>query len=269
MSWILIAIAGAGIQLVVAEIFDWFPWVSAKIIRFAAASLPDRFGARWEAEWLAELDAVPGKSISKVLFALSVLRGVPRLRMTLDPSAPRIRSLVGARSCDVAFAATALLLLLPIFLAVAVVIRVSIGQGPIFFRSLRVGPDGETFVLFKFRTNAVRRSSTQVVDPDRPLLTFAFLRRTGLDELPRLINVLRGEMSIVGPPPAFPWDSESDLVEHSKAGVVSWSVVIADPEEARRRDLAYQVSWSPAKFFEAMRMAILETLRGSSLSGRR
>jgi hypothetical protein len=93
MTWILIAIAAACIHLVVAEVFDWFPWISAKIIRFAAASLPDHFRARWEAEWLAELDAIPGKGISKIVFALSILSGVHRLRMTLETETPRVRSL--------------------------------------------------------------------------------------------------------------------------------------------------------------------------------
>lgn len=91
MTWILIAIAGACIQLVVAEVFDWFPWLAVRIIRFATASLPEQSRARWEAEWLAELDAVPGKGISKVLFALSTVKGVPRLRVTLD-RVPRVSS---------------------------------------------------------------------------------------------------------------------------------------------------------------------------------
>ena len=214
-------------------------------------------------------DAVPGKSISKILFALSVLRGVPRLRVTLDPSAPRIRSLVGARTSDLVVAAIGLFFFLPALLLIALLIRVAAGPGPILYRSWRVGPKGETLMLFAFRTNFARPVGDRRAPTRFAAGLSSLLRASGVYVLPRMLNVLRGDLSLVGPPPAFPSAPYIELIEHAKAGMVSWSVLIADEEEARRRDLAYHVSWSPAKFFEAMWRTMLETFRGQPGSGGR
>jgi lipopolysaccharide/colanic/teichoic acid biosynthesis glycosyltransferase len=109
------------------------------------------------------------------------------------------------RVFDVLAASTALLLLLPLFIVVAIAIKLE-DPGPIFFLQLRYGRNNRPFRIWKFRT-----MRTQLCDPsgvrqtqtDDPRVTRlgSFLRRSNIDELPQLLNVIRGERSIVGPRP--------------------------------------------------------------------
>jgi lipopolysaccharide/colanic/teichoic acid biosynthesis glycosyltransferase len=112
------------------------------------------------------------------------------------------------RALDLLIAALALLLLSPFLLAAAIAIRVG-GGGPVFYRQLRVGRGGEEFEMLKLRTMVQGSDPVgvgTVVTRDDPRVTRAgrFLRRTSLDEVPNLLNVLRGEMAIVGPRPTIP-----------------------------------------------------------------
>lgn len=95
-----------------------------------------------------------------------------------------------------------LLLLLPVFLSVAIAIRLALG-GPVLFTQPRPGKDGKIFQFYKFRsmTNACDCSGKPLPDAQRLTPFGLFLRSTSLDELPQLINILKGEMSFVGPRP--------------------------------------------------------------------
>lgn len=105
------------------------------------------------------------------------------------------------RALDVVGALVALLLAAPIMVCVAVVIRVSLGR-PVLFRQLRPGRDDELFELVKFRTMRPMDTSRGLVsDGDRLTRLGRWLRASSLDELPELWNVLRGDMSLVGPRP--------------------------------------------------------------------
>jgi lipopolysaccharide/colanic/teichoic acid biosynthesis glycosyltransferase len=111
------------------------------------------------------------------------------------------------RLMDILGASVALLLLLPVMLMVAVAVRVD-SRGPILFRQVRIGRDCSEFRIYKFRSmvpDAPRLGghSTSVGDP-RITRVGRFIRRTSLDELPQLINVLLGNMSFVGPRPDVP-----------------------------------------------------------------
>jgi len=112
------------------------------------------------------------------------------------------------RTFDVVVAAIALIVLSPVLLIAVVAIRLS-SRGPAIYRQRRVGKNGREFELLKLRTmvegsdpvgvgKVVARDDPRVTAPGR------FLRRTSLDEIPNLINVLRGEMAIVGPRPTIP-----------------------------------------------------------------
>ena len=108
------------------------------------------------------------------------------------------------RAFDVASAAAGLVLLSPLFAIIAVAIKLD-GPGPVFFRQERVGRGGALFRIWKFRTmvaDAERRGGVLTVGED-PRVTGAgrMLRRYKLDELPQLLNVIAGEMSLVGPRP--------------------------------------------------------------------
>lgn len=112
------------------------------------------------------------------------------------------------RAFDIALATVALALTSPVLLIAAVAIKLG-SRGPVLYRQRRVGRDGREFELLKLRTMIEGSDPVgvgTVVSRDDPRVTRAgrFLRRTSLDELPNLVNVLRGEMAIVGPRPTIP-----------------------------------------------------------------
>jgi lipopolysaccharide/colanic/teichoic acid biosynthesis glycosyltransferase len=106
------------------------------------------------------------------------------------------------RAFDVVAAAAALVAASPVLAATAVVVRVRLGK-PVLFRHVRPGRDGIPFTMLKFRTMSDARDAAGALLPDADRLTSLgrFLRASSIDELPELVNVLRGEMSIVGPRP--------------------------------------------------------------------
>ncbi len=112
------------------------------------------------------------------------------------------------RLLDLAIGLPAVLLLSPLLIGAAIAVKLS-GPGPIFFRQQRLGKDARPFLIFKFRTMHVAKADhaaeklTERNDP-RVSRIGAFLRRTSIDELPQLLNVLKGDMSIVGPRPHAP-----------------------------------------------------------------
>jgi lipopolysaccharide/colanic/teichoic acid biosynthesis glycosyltransferase len=115
------------------------------------------------------------------------------------------------RLVDIVLSSVTLVLLAPLFLVLAVFIKLG-SPGPVFFRGVRIGRHGQPFRIYKFRTmveNSEEKgpSSTARDDP-RITPVGAFLRKYKLDELPELLNVLKGEMSLVGPRPQVKWAVE-------------------------------------------------------------
>ena len=115
---------------------------------------------------------------------------------------PRVYTSIGKRSGDLILATLALLACAPLLLAIAAVVRLDVGR-PVLFRQRRPGLNGTPFMLLKFRTMRNTRDSTGNLQADADRLTRLgrFLRSTSLDELPELWNVLKGDMSLVGPRP--------------------------------------------------------------------
>ena len=104
------------------------------------------------------------------------------------------------RVLDFVLAATMLIILSPVLLVVAVAIKID-SQGPILFKQERVGKDGRIFKILKFRSMAADNDVSDNSCEDKYTRLGGVLRRTSLDELPQLINVLRGQMSFIGPRP--------------------------------------------------------------------
>lgn len=151
---------------------------------------------------------------------VETLHGVPFLTFATSPTAPL--PLFGKRIMDVVLSAAALLISLPLWPVIALAIRLS-SPGPVLHRQERCGLHGRRFTLLKFRTMTAdaeaRREEVahlNVLDgpafkaPDDPRITPVgrFLRRFSLDELPQLLHVLKGEMSLVGPRPPIPAEVE-------------------------------------------------------------
>jgi Undecaprenyl-phosphate glucose phosphotransferase len=206
------------------------------------------------------------------------LIGAPAVNLMASPMTPR--ALLQKAIFDRLFAAAALLALSPLMLAIAAAIKLS-SKGPVFFTQRRKGVDGEVFRIFKFRTMRVHAEQAGVVrqatrgDP-RITRVGAFLRRTSLDELPQFLNVLRGEMSVVGPRPhALEHDDQyRSLVDgyihryRIKPGITGWAQVnwfrgetdrIEKMQGRVERDLYYLRNWS---FGLDMRIVVATVVKG-------
>ena len=187
---------------------------------------------------------------------------------------------------DRAGAAMALLVLAPVFAVVATAVKLD-SPGPVFYRQTRVGRDGRRFSMVKFRTMVVGADRLRAelehrneadgllfklrTDP-RVTRTGRLLRRFSVDELPQILNVLRGEMSMVGPRPPLP--AEVDLYESHvnrrllvKPGITGlWQVSGRSDlswDEAVRLDLYYVDHWSPTMDLTIIAKTFSAVLRGS------
>ena len=115
------------------------------------------------------------------------------------------------RLFDLVFSGTSLVILAPVLLVIACLIKVS-SQGPIFYRGVRTGLNGQPFRIFKFRTmvsNAEQLGGQVTARNDERVTKIGrYLRRYKLDELPQLLNVIKGDLSVVGPRPEVPQYTE-------------------------------------------------------------
>ena len=135
------------------------------------------------------------------------------------------------RAIDLIGASVALVALSPLLAVVAIAVRVRMGS-PVLFRQTRPGRGGHPFLMTKFRTMTDRRAPDGALLPDADRLTRfgRFLRRTSIDELPELLNVVRGDMSLVGPRPLLmeylPLYSAEQARRHEvRPGITGWAQV--------------------------------------------
>jgi exopolysaccharide biosynthesis polyprenyl glycosylphosphotransferase len=221
--------------------------VRAEHVILAFSSAPDRglipLARECEAMGL-EVSLVPRlfESINDRV-ALERLGGLPLLGLrSVDPKGWQF---VIKHALDRLVAAVAIVLFAPLLLAVGLAVRIS-SPGPVLFRQRRVGRDGQAFDLLKFRSMRLEAPDRDVVfrpaagsapggieGADRRTVVGRCLRRTSLDELPQLLNVLRGEMSMIGPRPERPEFVElfrQDLDRYAdrhrvKSGITGWAQV--------------------------------------------
>lgn len=138
------------------------------------------------------------------------------------------------RIFDILFTVPGIIFLLPIFLFIALWIKLD-SPGPVFFRQIRVGRFGKLFLIYKFRTMNVGAQSQgkQITVGNDPRITRSgiFLRKYKLDELPQLFNVIKGEMSLVGPRPEVPRyvdkypQAEKDIVLSLLPGITDYASI--------------------------------------------
>ena len=190
---------------------------------------------------------------------VEMFEGLPII--TLQGSPLHGWNLVIKRAMDIIGAAAALVLFAPVLLVVGGLVKMT-SPGPVFFRQVRMGLDGRAFEMLKFRSmRADAESATGPVwarpDDDRRTPIGAFLRRTSLDELPQFWNVLKGQMSIVGPRPERPEfitrfreTLPQYMLRHKmKAGITGWAQVNGwrgntSLEKRIEHDLYYIEHWS-------------------------
>jgi len=201
---------------------------------------------------------------------------LPMIRLFREPLSSGSRLV--KRSLDILISALAILLLFPLWLLIAVLIKLD-SRGPIFYTQERVGMDGRLFLVFKFRTMKAdadpekhreyqrafiagraeanlgdsTRPTYKLLDDPRITRVGKVLRRTSLDEVPQLLNVLMGDMSVVGPRPPIPYEVEAYELWHRKRldmkpGLTGlWQVSGRNRlpfEEMVRLDLFYIENWS-------------------------
>jgi lipopolysaccharide/colanic/teichoic acid biosynthesis glycosyltransferase len=144
------------------------------------------------------------------------------------------------RVCDLCISSLALIVLWPVMVALAVAIKLADG-GPVFYRGVRVGAGGVPFCIFKFRTmivNADRLGGSSTANDDPRITRIGSkLRKAKLDELPQLLNVLRGDMSLVGPRPEVEeyvrlFSEEERAILTVKPGITDWATLENSDEGA-------------------------------------
>lgn len=220
---------------------------------------------------------------------------LPMVRLFREPLSDIERFV--KRISDIAISSAALIVLAPVWLVISVLIR-SDSKGPVLFRQERVGMDGRIFLCYKFRT--MRADSDESVhreayrkniegaeeanagDDDQPVFgkvkndpritkTGRWLRRSSLDELPQLLNVLKGDMSIVGPRPPIPYEVEEYDIWHRKRldmkpGITGlWQVSGRNRltfDEMVRIDLYYIENWSLWLDLKIILLTLPAMLRG-------
>jgi lipopolysaccharide/colanic/teichoic acid biosynthesis glycosyltransferase len=187
-----------------------------------------------------------------------------------------MRSVVLKRGMDLVGAALGLVLFAPVLLGVAVVIRLTMGA-PVLFRQVRPGLHGRPFTMYKFRTMLDLRDEQGELLPDGLRLTPVgrFLRKTSLDELPELFNVLKGEMSLVGPRPLLMeyldrYTPEQARRHEVKPGITGWAQVNGRNaitwEEKFKLDVWYVNNWSIWLDLKVIGMTMVKVLKGEGIS---
>lgn len=177
------------------------------------------------------------------------------------------------RAGDIALGLLALVLLSPVMLIAAAIVYATLGR-PIFFKQVRVGLRNRTFTLIKFRTMSDAMGDGGALLPDARRLTpsGAALRRFSLDELPQLLNVLRGEMSLVGPRPLLPvylprYTPEQARRHDVRPGITGLAQVCGRNslswEEKFELDVRYARSVSLALDLRILGRTVLYAIRGT------
>ncbi len=217
----------------------------------------------------------------------------------IHPGTRRQSRLMMKRAIDVLGSALTLIVCFPLFLVIALAIKLT-SKGPVFFRQTRVGQYGRQFVLYKFRTMYVNSDQSvhreyvtrlianqaerkpaagqgdgvyKLTNDTRITRVGRILRRSSLDELAQILNVLKGDMSLVGPRPAIPYELEAYQSWHrrrvleAKPGVTGlWQVTgrsLVRFDEMVRLDLRYAVSWSLWLDLKILLLTPLAVLRGA------
>ena len=147
------------------------------------------------------------------------------------------------RLVDILLSSVALIILSPLFAIVAILIKLD-SPGPVFYRGVRIGRYGRPFRIYKFRTMVANAEkiggpSTAADDPRLTKIGRKFIKRFNLDELPQFINVLKGEMSIVGPRPEVPEvinllpANERNVLLSVRPGITDWATLWIRDEAER------------------------------------
>ena len=251
----LAAFGLALVALIAREFHAWLPWCAGRLIGVATRVLPRDMRERYRQEWNAEMQCLPATGFTSLLFAIRVLTRSPSTARVLRGESTSVTQAMFDRGLT----AMALILFGPALVGFAIAVRLS-GSGPVLVRHVREGAKGSTFTVLAFRT----------ADTDgEPTRVGRALGRLSYDQLPRLVNLLRGEMAFVGPPARHPSNAwppghpfRAYLDAGGKPGLVSWTAYASitrrgTMDEALHRDVALLGRWRLAGALRVMLMAPL------------
>jgi lipopolysaccharide/colanic/teichoic acid biosynthesis glycosyltransferase len=245
-------IAGAVSQELANEFKEWTCWIVERLVQRAVQRLPKEEQDRFGEEWRSHINDTPGQ-IGKVVVALGFIRAARKIA-AMERAGYR-EDLPGdnfKRAIDVAASAAYLLLQAPLLGVIGSTLRLE-GHGSVLVRQPRIGLCGRKFDMLKFRTayscEVGGTGSSTCGSGQRLARIGSFLRKTGLDLLPVGINVLRGDMSFIGPRPhhapvaeqmsrSLPRYSERTKV---RPGLIGWAQVRSswDPISELADDIYY------------------------------
>jgi putative colanic acid biosynthesis UDP-glucose lipid carrier transferase len=237
---ILFVLGGAGAILIPViarvvsdDVKEWLPWITERLVERAVSQLPEQERDRFEEEWWAHIDELPG-NLAKAYVAWGCLSAAKAINhIALSGHATR-REEATRRAIDVTIAALVLLLTLPLMVVISIFIKLD-SPGPVFSKHKRLGANNIPFHLLKFRSMCIEvRGQTEV--GYLPVTRVGrVIRITSLDELPQLLNVLRGQMSLVGPraltpPSAADASAKSETpilrgLRWPKPGITGWAQI--------------------------------------------
>ena len=200
-------------------------------------------------------------------WANDMLKSVSRCK----PYSNRIKHLF-----DLAIAVPSMIILLPVFILIGFFVRMKIGS-PVLFRQLRPGLHGKPFTIYKFRTMTNKRDGggNLLPDSERLIRLGRFLRMTSLDELPEFFNVIKGDMSIVGPRPLLMqyldrYTPEQARRHEDNPGLTGWAQVhgrnAISWEDKFRMDVWYVDNWSLKLDLKIIGMTIWSVLKREGIS---
>jgi Undecaprenyl-phosphate glucose phosphotransferase len=261
---------GSDIQeiMVAADLSNW-PKVKAILSRFRIIPLPISVIAQGSMAEILKRPLYPIGNIISVEWQRSPLSAIERALK---------------RVVDILCAGTGLIVLLPLLMVTAIAVKLE-SPGPVLFRQRRCGFNGKIFHIYKFRTMSVMEDGNSVIaaarSDNRITRLGKWLRRTSIDELPQLLNVLSGAMSIVGPRPhALAHDNEFDQIvrnyafrHHVKPGLTGWAQVngyrgsipnLAHLERRVELDIWYIDNWTVGLDIAIMFRTVLAISRGDN-----
>lgn len=180
------------------------------------------------------------------------------------------------RIIDIVLSLLGIIILSPVLVITAILVKTKLGS-PIFFTQERVGKDGKIFKMIKFRTMLDAKDKWGEPLPDEERLTpfGKFLRSTSIDELPELINVLKGDMSLVGPRPLLveylPLYSKEQFRRHElRPGITGWAQVNGrnsiNWSERFKLDVDYVNTYSLVKDFKIIIMTVGKVIKRDGIS---
>lgn len=180
------------------------------------------------------------------------------------------------RIIDIVLSLLGIIILSPVLVITAILVKTKLGS-PIFFTQERVGKDGKIFKMIKFRTMLDAKDKWGEPLPDEERLTpfGKFLRSTSIDELPELVNVLKGDMSLVGPRPLLveylPLYSKEQFRRHElRPGITGWAQVNGrnsiNWSERFKLDVDYVNSYSLIKDFKIIIMTVGKVIKRDGIS---